>query len=49
MLILKPQGRGNWAPLTVTIEGKRAAPLFFQVGGFFTITGRIYRICEVRV
>lgn len=47
MLILKPQGRGNWASLTVAIEGKRASPLLVRAGQLLTLGGVVFRICKV--
>lgn len=49
-LVLRPPGRGNWAPLIVRIEGKRFAPMAENVrpGMFFTLGSRTYRIAEVR-
>lgn len=46
-LVLKPRGRGNWTPLTVTIEGSRAQALLFQVGATFVLAGHSFRICKV--
>ncbi len=47
MLILKPKGRGNWACVDVTISGRRALPLLFQVGQTFTMGGVVWRICRI--
>lgn len=47
ILILRPPGRGNWAPLFVTIEGKRTAPLFIRAGQKWFIGGQTFRICKV--
>lgn len=46
-LILVPPGRGRWSPLTVGIEGVRAAPLFFRVGQRIELGGRVFRIQRV--
>lgn len=47
-LTLKPAGRGNWAPITMTIKGQRAAPLLVNPGDTLKIGGVVYRITEVR-
>lgn len=47
MLVLKPKGRGNWASLTVAIEGKRASPLLIRVGQTFQLGGVVWRIAKV--
>ena len=47
MLILVPQGRGNWSPVTVAIEGRHAIPLAFKVGDLFPLAGQIFRIARV--
>jgi hypothetical protein len=47
ILILRPPGRGNWKPITVTVEGDRAHPLFIQVGQRLFLGGRTFRICKV--
>lgn len=49
-LILRPPGRGNWSPITVTFEGARAQALalFVRPGLFMTIGPDLFRICEVR-
>lgn len=46
-LILVPPGRGRWAPLTVAIDGDRAAPLFFRVGQRIELGGLLFRIQKV--
>lgn len=46
-LVLKPKGRGNWAPMVVTLEGPRAQPLLFRVGSTIVLAGLTFRICEV--
>lgn len=46
-LMLKPIGRGNWAPLTMTLEGSRAQALLFQPGSIIVLAGLRYRICKV--
>lgn len=47
MLILKPIGKGNWAPLRVTVEGKRASPLLIRKGALLPLGGVVFRVCEV--
>lgn len=47
-LVLKPQGRGNWTPLLMAVEGKRAAPLLVRVGQLLPLGGVVFRIAEVR-
>ena len=47
MLVLVPQGRGNWAPITVAIEGRHAIPLAFRVGDLFILADRVFRISKV--
>ena len=47
MLILRPPGRGNWAPLILAVEGKRAAPLLIRKGQRLPLGGVIYRIAKV--
>lgn len=47
MLVLKPLGRGNWAPLRLTLDGSRAQPLLFRVGSTIELAGLTFRICEV--
>lgn len=47
MLILKPKGRGNWTPLVVEIQGKRATPLLINKGQTLQLGGVTYRISKV--
>jgi hypothetical protein len=47
MLVLKPAGRGNWAPLRMVLDGTRAQPLLFRVGSTIELAGLKFRICEV--
>ena len=47
MLILRPQGRGNWAPVVMAIEGARAAPLLVKAGQLITLGGIVWRISKV--
>jgi hypothetical protein len=47
MLVLKPKGRGNWAQITLAIEGKRASPLLIRAGQLLTLGGIVFRICRV--
>jgi hypothetical protein len=49
MLILKPEGRGNWAPLHVTVSGSRAQPLLHLKGERIRMGGITYRVCDVKV
>lgn len=48
MLLLKPVGRGNWAPLTLRLDGTRAKPLLVRVGELINLAGVTWRVCEVR-
>lgn len=55
MLILKPKGRGRWAPVTVTVQGKHAHVLGdllahgqLRPGATFELGGVRWRVCEVR-
>lgn len=47
MLVLRPLGRGNWAPLRMVLDGTRAQPLLFRVGSTIELAGAKFRICEV--
>lgn len=47
MLILRPQGRGNWKPIVMAIEGDRAAPLLIKVGQLLNLGGIVWRIAKV--
>jgi hypothetical protein len=47
MLLLKPKGRGNWAVLTMALEGIAVRPLLFPVGGTIVLAGITFRICKV--
>ncbi len=47
MLILRPPGRGNWSPLIVSVEGKRAAPLLVRKGQTLALGGVVFRIARV--
>ena len=46
-LILKPPGKGNWAHVTVVIDGSHAIPLVYKIGDPFPLGDRIFRICKV--
>lgn len=46
-LVLKPQGRGNWKPLVLSVVGERAAPLLVRVGEIWPIGGINFRIVSV--
>lgn len=47
ILHARPKGRGNWAIITLTIEGIEFDLLAFQKGYTFTLGGRTYRIVAV--
>ncbi len=51
-IICKPVGRGNWAPIEVTITGKHSAVFGFlygfKAGQRFELGGITWRVCEVR-
>jgi hypothetical protein len=47
MLILRPRGKGNWAPLVLAIEGRRASPLLIRVGQLVTLGDLVFRISKV--
>lgn len=47
-MILKPSGRGNWAPVTMQIDGRHVTPLSVRVGQLLTLGGIVFRVCEVR-
>lgn len=48
-LILTPFGRGNWAPITLVIEGRHAADCaMVKIGDAFTLGRRVYRIAGIR-
>jgi len=47
MLILRPPGRGNWTPLVIAVEGKRAAPMLVKPGQKLTLGGIVWRISKV--
>lgn len=46
-LILRPIGRGNWAPTTLRIEGGHALPMLFRVGQQLPLGGVLFRISKV--
>lgn len=50
-LTCKPVGRGNWAPLKITIEGKHSAVFShmwgFKVGQTFTLANITWRVCAI--
>ena len=48
MLVLKPLGRGNWASITMQVDGARAAPLLIRVGDRMVLGGVTFRIAGVR-
>lgn len=51
-LIVKPVGRGNWATLEITLQGKHAGVFGhmwgFQAGQTFELGGITWRVVEVR-
>ncbi len=47
MLTIKPAGRGNWAPVVMSVSGKRIDPLLVRVGQTLVLAGVVWRICEV--
>ena len=47
MLVLKPQGRGNWAATYVQFSGARTKPLLFHPGQTITLGGAVWRICRI--
>lgn len=47
-LLAKPQGRGNWRPLTIKLDGPLLGAIVIRPGERITLGGVIYRICEVR-
>lgn len=46
-LILKPQGSGNWATTSMTIEGPVGLLASVQVGQRIVIGGITWRVCSV--
>jgi hypothetical protein len=48
-LILRPLGRGNWAPMLLRIEQSKHAPLPLEVhvGQRLTVAGRTFRVAKV--
>lgn len=46
-LLLRPKGRGNWSPVVVTVDGKRATPLLIRRGQELTLGGITFRISKV--
>ena len=47
MVTLKPVGRGNLTPVTLTVEGRHAAPLTVRVGDRLVLGGVTFRVCGV--
>ena len=47
MVTLKPVGRGNWTPATLTVDGRHAAPLTVRVGDRLVLGGVTFRVCGV--
>lgn len=48
IVILKPPGRGNWAPLVLSYTGPRVRPMLVAVGDVVTLAGTEFRVVEVR-
>ena len=48
-LVLKPFGRGKWAPVTLQLSGRGVDNLFYRVGQPYDLNGQRFRIAEVRV
>ena len=46
-MILKPSGRGNWAAVTMAIEGRHVTPLSVRVGQLVTLGSVVFRVCRV--
>lgn len=46
-LILRPPGKGAWAPVTVVIDGRHAIPLVFKRGDTFQLGDKLFRIAQV--
>lgn len=46
-VILKPSGRGNWAPVTMQIDGRHVTPLSVRVSQLVPIGGIVFRVCQV--
>ena len=48
-LVLRPPGRGNWAPVTIVIEQSKHAPmpLFFRIGQVLEIGGQLLVVREI--
>jgi len=48
MLILRPQGRGNWAVTRITIDGGRLGPMTFRKGQRIELGGIVFRVVRVQ-
>lgn len=48
MVGLKPCGPGNWATLTMHLDGKRADPVLMAVGAVIQMMGIDWRVCWVK-
>ena len=46
-VVLKPKGKGNWASVTMRIDGRHVTPLSMRVGQLLTIGGVVFRVCKV--
>jgi hypothetical protein len=47
MLVLRPKGRGNWAPVFVSLEDQRISSLLIRRGQEITLGGIVWRIAKV--
>jgi len=47
ILILRPPGRGNWAPITLAVSGLRLGPVDFHVGQRVLLGGQEWRVSKV--
>lgn len=47
MLILRPKGRGNWAPTRITIDGDRLGAMTFRRGQLIPLGGVLFRVVRV--
>lgn len=47
ILLLRPRGRGNWAPVRMEIKGRRLESLLVRRGQTFELGGVLWRIAGV--
>lgn len=47
-VVLKPCGRGNWSIVTLSVSGRRIAPLLVKPGDRLPIGGVLFRVIEVQ-